>query len=65
MSDSHLNDFANTGYAQGYKDGERKGRADAIEEFYNRLSRNKGAMNTAHSPWDYVEVAYREMNGIV
>lgn len=36
-----------------------------IEEFYNRLRRNKSAMNTANYPWDYVEVAYREMKGIV
>ena len=37
MSDSYLNEFVNIGYAQGYRDGELKGRADALGEVATRL----------------------------
>lgn len=38
MSDSYHNELINLGYAQGYRDGERKGRADAIDEIENNMS---------------------------
>lgn len=47
------------------KQGYEEGKADAIEEFYNRLNRNKSYMNKVDNPWYYVEMAYREMKGIV
>lgn len=37
MSDSYHNELVNLGYAQGYRDGERKGRADAIEECFSKI----------------------------
>lgn len=39
----------------------RKIRADAIEEFYNRLLENKVDINLANTPWNYIELVAREM----
>jgi len=39
----------------------QQGRIDAIDEFYNRLIKNKSSMNQANYPWNYVEAVYKEM----
>lgn len=43
----------------------QQGRVDAIDEFYNRLIKNKSSMNQANYPWNYVEVVYKEMKGAI
>lgn len=44
---------------------EKQIRADAIDEFYNRLIKNKSSMNQANYPWNYVEAVYKEMKGAI
>lgn len=36
-------------------------KADAIEEFYNRLLAHKKDINVANNPWNYIELTAREM----
>lgn len=48
-------------YLLGKSDGYQQGRADAIDEFYNRLLVNKKDINLANNPWNYIELVAREM----
>ena len=46
---------------EAYDEGYQQGRADAIDEFYNRLLVNKKDINLANYPWNYIELVAREM----
>ena len=39
-----------------------KVRADAIDEFYNRLLDNKNEINTSNYAWNYIELVAREIS---
>lgn len=40
-------------------------KADAIDEFYNRLLDNKNKINTSNYPWNYIELVARKMTKTV